>query len=285
MSVAVARDLSEKDKAALRRLLSDEDSSAIRLLEEAFVAKGEQSVSLLSQVIAEDSEVARNNAKMILIAVKRDLAIKEFTKFCAQGNDLETGAFLLAETRYPTISRDKYCPQLDEIADQLRLQVSPEDPQFSIQAINHLLFERLKFRGNKENYYDPDNSYINRVMDRRTGIPITLSTLYLFLTTRLGLPVAGVGMPGHFILKWEKRDSEARPLFIDPFNRGNILTEKDCADFLGRSGFAFSPEMLAVVNSRRILARMCNNLVAVYRQTGEAQLGSLYEKFALELSR
>ena len=97
--------------------------------------------------------------------------------------------------------------------------------------INHYLFDELGFTGNEENYYDPENSYLNRVMDQRTGNPINLCLLYMLLARRLRLPVAGIGLPGHFICRYQ---STAAEIYLDPFNRGKFLTKADCVQYLAQ---------------------------------------------------
>jgi regulator of sirC expression with transglutaminase-like and TPR domain len=277
--------LSEKKKAALLRLLADKDPGAIHLLEEAFLAKGADSLQILSELSLEAPAPARKNAAAILLTVQRQLAREQFTRFCAQGSDLEEGVFLLAHTRYPAFARDTHTKQLDEFAETLRPKVDTDNAKQCVEEMNQLLFGVLGFRGNVENYYDPDNSFINRVLDRRSGIPITLSAVYLFVAWRLDLPFVGVGMPGHFVLKWHHPRPKAGELFVDPFNEGRILTKDECVAFLTRNGHQFSDDMLAAVTARQILARMCNNLVAIYRQEDEPQLASQYEEFAAALSQ
>src|SRR5207249_12081786 len=130
--------------------------------------------------------------------------------------------------------------------------------------INTLLFETLGFRGNTDDYYDPRNSFFNDVLDRRVGIPITLSTVYLEVTRRLKFPIVGVGMPGHFIVKFADRDDE---FFLDPFERGKILTREDCQlklhEMYGDS-LEFHDRLLGRVTNRQILVRMLNNLKLIY---------------------
>lgn len=284
-SSVVSEPITDKNLDALRTLLDDDDPAAIRLIEEAFQSRGESGTAALESVIARSSGRARKNAEAILLSVKRTLALPRFEEFCATGDDLETGAFLLAQTQYPLLTVESYQRQLDEWADGMRPGIAADDPRKTVESINAHLFGKLRFRGNTENYYDPDNSFLHRVLDRRLGIPISLSVLYLLLGQRLALPLAGVGMPGHFIIKWEDEHDASREFYIDPFSQGRILTAEDCADFLKRSGFGFSPQMLATVNARHILARMCNNLVGVYRQADDADKAARYESFAVQLSR
>ena len=132
--------------------------------------------------------------------------------------------------------------------------------------LGRYLFMEQGFRGNTKNYYEADNSYLNRVMDRRTGIPISLSTLYLLVGRRLGLPLAGVGMPGHFLVKF---DSERYKMFVDCFNGGALLTEKDCARFLMQAGYGFDEKYLAKSSTRAILVRTLKNLAAIYHKLDE----------------
>jgi regulator of sirC expression with transglutaminase-like and TPR domain len=102
---------------------------------------------------------------------------------------------------------------------------------------------------------------LNRVIDRRTGIPISLSAVYLLVGKRLGLPVYGIGMPGHFLVKYE---SEKYKIFIDCFNGGALLTEKNCARFLTEAGYGFEERYLQKSPTRAILTRMIKNLLAIY---------------------
>jgi regulator of sirC expression with transglutaminase-like and TPR domain len=131
-------------------------------------------------------------------------------------------------------------------------------------ALNRYMFHELGFRGNTEQYYDARNSYLNEVLDRRTGIPITLSTVYMEVAGRAGLEVEGVGLPGHFVVRIQ---TPARPLLVDPFHGGTLLTEKDCQERLDRifSGkVKLEPKMLRPCRRKDMLERMLRNLKAIY---------------------
>jgi regulator of sirC expression with transglutaminase-like and TPR domain len=141
---------------------------------------------------------------------------------------------------------------------------SEDSPIETVGKINTLLFETLGFRGNTGDYYDPRNSFFNDVLDRRVGIPITLSTVYLEVTRRLKFPIVGVGMPGHFIVKFADRYDE---FFLDPFERGKILTREDCQRKLHEmygDSLEFHERLLGRVTNRQILSRMLNNLKLIY---------------------
>jgi regulator of sirC expression with transglutaminase-like and TPR domain len=178
---------------------------------------------------------------------------------------LAEAALLLACEEYPQLEIPPYLDQLDEIAETVRTRMQQgEAPQRTIDSINTVLFDVMGFRGNTEDYNDPRNSFFNDVMERRLGIPITLSTVYLEVARRVSFPITGVGLPGHFIVKYTDRTQE---LLLDPFNRGGILTREDCArrltDIFGGSQ-TFSEQMLSPVSPRQILLRMLNNLKAIY---------------------
>ena len=130
---------------------------------------------------------------------------------------------------------------LDDLGGQLfeRLDYSAP-PDVIIGAINQFLFKELGFVGNEKDYYDPQNSYLNRVLDRRTGNPINLSLVYLLLARRLRLPITGIGMPGHFVCRFQSTTAE---FYVDVFNRGRLLTKGDCVKFLLQSnnGYNQSP--------------------------------------------
>jgi regulator of sirC expression with transglutaminase-like and TPR domain len=178
---------------------------------------------------------------------------------------LAEAALLMACEEYPQLELSPYLDKLDHMAGMARESLRAGDtPVQTVEKINTLLFETLGFRGNTEDYYDPRNSFFNDVLDRRVGIPITLSTVYLEVARRLKFPIAGVGMPGHFIVKFSDRDQE---FFLDPFNRGEILTREDCQRRLHEmygDSIEFNDRLLARVTNRQILSRMLNNLKLIY---------------------
>lgn len=179
--------------------------------------------------------------------------------------DLAEAALLIAQEEYPGLDVGAYLGHLDRMADELGKQLRlRDDPQRKIEALNDYLFGDLKFTGNTEAYYDPRNSFLNEVLDRRTGIPITLSTVYLEVGWRLGLPLHGVGFPGHFLVKYSAGKEE---IILDPFHRGSILTEEECQTRLDQvydGRVHFRPGFLAAATKRQILTRILANLKGIY---------------------
>ncbi len=179
--------------------------------------------------------------------------------------DLAAAALLIAEDAYPNLDVDGYLRRLDEIAEPLMDRIAWDSPLGELVGlINGHLFGELGFRGNGEDYYNPRNSYLNEVLDRKLGIPITLSVVYMEVARRIGLSVVGVGLPGHFIVE-ARRDGES--LLLDPFAGGQVLDLEDCERLVQHSyggSIAFSEDLLAPVRKRQILIRMLNNLKQNY---------------------
>ena len=181
------------------------------------------------------------------------------------GIPLAEAALLMACEEYPQLSLRPYLDQLDRMADSVRATLGDDaEPRETIEGINHVLFVDYGFRGNTSDYYDPRNSFLNDVIDRRIGIPITLSAIYLEVARRLEFPVEGVGMPGHFVVKYRSGDEE---IFLDPFNAGSMLTRQQCRDFICQMKLEDGQNTelwLRRVTNRQILARMLNNVKVIY---------------------
>jgi len=183
---------------------------------------------------------------------------------------LDIAALELASVEFPGLDFDASLFRLDNLADQLRSQVTAGAPALDfIKAANELLFDVLQFRGNEEEYYDPRNSCLNSVLTRRLGIPISLSVLYIEIARRFGRSMYGVGLPGHFIVAYE--DADVR-YWIDPFRGGRILSFTDCCALAKQAAgvdIRSNPAVFAPVTKRQILVRMLSNLKAIYLR-GEA---------------
>ena len=179
--------------------------------------------------------------------------------------DLAEAALLIAQDAYPRLDVEAYLRRLDELAEPLRAGWCEYArlPEL-VARLNGHLFGEIGFRGNREDYYDPRNSYLIEVLDRRLGIPITLSVVYMEVARRLGLRVDGIGLPGHFLVAAER---DGTSLLLDPFNGGEVVTMDDCERLVQESygdSVPFSEEQLAPVRKRQILTRMLNNLKRTY---------------------
>jgi regulator of sirC expression with transglutaminase-like and TPR domain len=180
--------------------------------------------------------------------------------------DLVRAALTIARTEYAALDVDAYVEWVDSLARRAESSISDiGEPKENIAAINRVLFEETGLSGNRDDYYDPRNSFLNDVLDRGLGIPITLALLYMEVGRRIGFPLFGVGMPGHFLLK--HYDIDGRETLIDCFNGGNILTQQDCQrrlDEIYAGQMTLRPEFLFAVSRRQMLTRILNNLKTIY---------------------
>lgn len=184
--------------------------------------------------------------------------------------DLPRAALAIAREEYPELDENRYLLQLDELASQvLRGVPSGASPERRVGRLNSFLFHELGFDGNRADYYDPRNSFLNEVLERRTGIPITLSVVYMEIGRRCGLRVDGVGFPGHFLCKITLEDGE---LVVDPFQKGHLLgldeIKKRLAAAVG-DGVQFDARVLRAARPREILVRMLQNLRSVYEERND----------------
>lgn len=173
-----------------------------------------------------------------------------------QSADLERLVVLIAAHARPDLDVDRVIDQIDHMASGVETG--------DLGSLRRLLFDDLGFIGDTGSYYDAENSYLDSVIRRRTGIPITLSVLTIAVGSRAGVPLAAVGMPGHFLVKV----SGVPDLFLDPFSGGSLLDVEGCLQIYRRihgTEDGFGPHHLRPVGTYQILERMLNNLLAIFR--------------------
>lgn len=178
-----------------------------------------------------------------------------------EGLRLDEAALLIAAHAHPGLDVEAQRAQLDDLAAGC--------PSATMDGVVGHLFDTLGFRGNVEDYGDPRNSFLDDVLDRRLGIPITLSVLLMEVGRRRGVPFVGIGLPGHFVVRHEG----VPRVLLDPFEGGRVLTPEDCAEHVRRiygEALSFEPSMLTPVGPRAILARMLANLKQRFTIEGNA---------------
>lgn len=182
---------------------------------------------------------------------------------------LDCAALHFARDAYPSIDLRKYFDQLDALAADVAARRPGLDAPLRYQAMREVLVEEHGFRGNAKEYCDPDNSYLNRVLERRVGVPISLSAVWIEVGRRLKWPVAGIGFPGHFLVRF---DDPERLVVVDPFHDGRSLSIDDCRQLLKNREdpkLQFAPSMLDPVDGRAVLTRMLSNLRRIYLGLGD----------------
>jgi len=180
--------------------------------------------------------------------------------------DVARAALLIAATEYPDLDVDGQVKLLDSLAGGAARRVGDgQDNLFCLNTLAEYLFDEVGFKGNQEDYYNPENSFLNQVMSRRLGIPITLSLLCSEVGKRVGVPLVGIGMPGHFLVRHRELDN----LFVDPFNGGILLSQEECAERFRQINGDDAPwdaGYLAPIARRDFLVRMLRNLKLAYLQ-------------------
>ncbi len=186
---------------------------------------------------------------------------------------LAEGALWIAAGEYPELAVTGYLDRLQEMADCLRARLRPDMPTAEkLFALNRYFFDELGFSGNSDNFYDPRNSYLNDVIERRLGIPITLAVVYIEIGRRIGIGLHGVSFPGHFLVKCSLRDGV---VILDPYSHGVSLSVDELQQRLRSAGSAADADeallahLLSAASHKDILARMLRNLKGIYAKEGD----------------
>ncbi|MCG3172921.1 MAG: hypothetical protein GMKNLPBB_01093 [Myxococcota bacterium] len=194
--------------------------------------------------------------------------IERFRRYAGMRRDvpcLWEAAFAVAEIEFPNADAEPYSELLDVFADQLKEALSDgvDDPEDFVSIYHPMFFTEWGFHGNDEDYYNPGNSFLNRVIDNRTGIPISLTVIYAEVARRAGFPVHGINFPSHFLAAVGETD----PLYVDVFNGGKLVTDRDCREMI-REYAGQEPGQLNVwrrrASNQATVARMLNNLKTIY---------------------
>jgi len=202
-----------------------------------------------------------------LSAEKFDPFVSEWISFSknSKHNLIEKSLKLAQILEYPDLNISKYIEKINEIGNSLKLKIKyVKNSTYLISMLNEHVFEKYGFQGDDEDYYDPRNNFLNAVIDKKTGIPITLSIIYSEVAKYIGLDLRIVGFPGHVVVKYEEE------MIMDPFYRGRLLTINDLEEILYRNfgdGVEFIPEYLNTATTDQILTRLLRNLKNAYTQS------------------
>lgn len=215
-----------------------------------------------------------------------DPSLVEFAELVSRPDgriDLGRAALSIARWPYPDLDAEAYLERLDGLARAVDGTRRSTDELGRLHRLREYLFVEQGFAGNREEYYDPRNSFFNDVLDRRRGIPITLSLVLMEVGKRLGLAIEGIGLPGHFIAGARLGDSQ---ILLDPFNGGALLTPEDCEQLVGTvlgREVTLSADHYVAISSRQFLTRMLTNLKGAYwrREQWESVVGAIDRLLAL----
>lgn len=255
-------------------LLDDPDPTVQSGVKNRFKELGENAVPLLDQYRSEsvkDSE--RKSINEVLYFITIESLFEDFSGLIEFGiksrADLEDALLMLARFGNPTLRTGEYRRKLDDLSAQISSKVA-STPSITekMQIILHFVFRELRFRGDADKYHNLDNAYLDRVIDRRKGLPIMLSMVVVFIAQRLGIPFYGVNMPIHFMLMYETHNQQ---ILIDPFDGGTIVTYNQCYYFLKKNGIDPRPEHLMKADYKEVLIRTIRNLINSYSKVNDSR--------------
>jgi Transglutaminase-like superfamily len=250
-----------KHREAIIRLLQDDDPETVALTKRQLAEGGVDAVGELRELLHSDDERVTFHVREVLAEIESGLAKKEFEALCqtlSSLEQLESAAWDLAQVFLPGVETRPYRQLLDQwggrLADQA-IGLKADLPR--VQTMANLLGRDLGFKGNADDYYNVRNSLLPCVIDSRLGIPISLSLIYIFVGRRAGIPVEGINLPGHFVVRHGS-------VLFDPFHEGKILTPQDCAEILSLQQLTLQPSHLESASPRHILLRMLANLLRIF---------------------
>jgi regulator of sirC expression with transglutaminase-like and TPR domain len=276
-----AQKFAESQRIALEALLDDPSPAVRQALLAQFAQNSRESVSFLQGLAHHPNRQLAWHASWYLRELNFADPVGEFRQFIRSLNyELETGAILLSRTVNPGLDVGACCSQLEAMAARCReLIAEPATAREKCRVLNRVLFHEHGLRGNAEHYADPLNSYLDQVLIRRKGIPLSLSIVYLLVAERVGLQLEPVGLPGHFLVGCYE---EAAPFFIDAFNAGLFLTAGEVFALLRESNLKVSIVDLAPTPVREVLCRCCRNLVNHYTAANHPETARLFAGFVAE---
>jgi regulator of sirC expression with transglutaminase-like and TPR domain len=268
-------------RQALKELLDDSSPTVRAALLAEFVRHGRESVDLLRECTHQPNRMLALHAAWFLRELNFSDPVGEFRGFIRSLNyELESGALLLSRTVNPDLDVGACCTQLDSLATRCReLIAEPMTAREKCRVLNRVLFHEFGLRGNADNYTDPRNSYLDQVLARRKGIPISLSIVYLLVAERVGLQLEAVALPGHFMVGCYE---ESVPFFVDPFNAGVFLGAGEVFMLLRQNNGQASVADLAPTPIREVLCRCCRNLANHYRAVHDLAHAKLFAGFVAE---
>lgn len=266
---------------AILSLLDDPSPTVHRALLARLAHLGAEAAPLLLGVAQGQNRLLARHAARFLEELHLTDTVADFLGFIRSLNyELESGALLLARTVSPQLEIGACRIELDDIAARCReLIVEPSSTREKCRIVNRVLFHEWGFHGNVEHYTDPHNSFLDQVLERRTGLPISLSIVYLLVAERLGLELEPVGLPGHFVVGCF---ADGLPFFIDPFERGLFRDADEVLDLLRANHISPTIADLAPTPVREVLCRCCRNLVNHYTAAAEPGRAKLFAGFVEE---
>jgi regulator of sirC expression with transglutaminase-like and TPR domain len=268
----------DREITALIELLEDPDETIYEQIRDRILSIGEPVVKPLETAweLSDHGHIFRNRVEDILHTIHVDSVYKSLQEWInTEDHDLLNGALIIARYRYAELNEEHVKKRIAALRQDIWLELNEELTAFEkVRIINHILFEVHGFTGNKKDYHAPQNSFLNEVIDKKKGNPLSLAILYQVLATQLGLPIRGVNLPNHFILAYCGNGADQNhgsPLFyINAFSSGDILTGNEIDQFLDKLKLERKRSFYEPCTNKDMVLRLINNLAHSYtRQADE----------------
>lgn len=273
--------MSENEILALVNLIDDPDEVIYRQVRDRIIAIGVPVVPVLERAWELDQlgDLYRDRIEDILHTIHVDHVYEKLKAWHAGGGeDLLEGALLVCRYRYTDLDEQRFRAKLAAIRQDIWLELNDNLTAFEkVRVFNHIFFRVHGFKGNKRNYHAPQNSYINEVLDSKTGNPLSLSVIYQVLAEELGLPLRGVNLPNHFVLAYLDEDSIAAEgrqsilFYVNAFSQGDILGRNEIDEFLRKLDIDARESFYQPCSNIDIVRRQLNNLVHSYERSGDPE--------------
>ncbi len=262
---------------ALICLLDDPDQNIAEQVSNEILAIGDKAIPQLEQIWEENSFEAnfRDRVEDLIHEIQYRSVYGGLKRWVESPYDLLRGAYLISKYQYPELEFDTLDQQLEEIADKIRARIKNQVlPSRTIVAeINAVLFHELGFRSNKSHFHAPQNNYLSELLHSKKANPLLLSVLYVLIGERLNLPIVGVNLPNHFIVGFANETLPESPIifYINPFNKGSLLSKQDLIVFLKEMNLPNKPEFIEACDNIAMVKRMLVNLIYSYNKLGHTE--------------
>lgn len=264
--------MKDKELQALIRLLDEPDHKIYDQIKSKIFGYGSEAISKLEDVWANSFDQLIQERSLNLIHeiqfASTSLALNKWA--INESDDLLKGFIIFSKYNYPDLDEEKMIAKTAKIIQDVWLELNDKLTALEkIKVINHVFFSIHKFRGNKRNFYSPDNFAINNVFESKIGNPISLGVLYLAVCQSLKIPIKGVNLPKHFILAYLDENNENEVLFyINPFNKGAVFTKNEVSLFIKQLDIESKVEYFQSCNHLTIMNRLINDMIFSYKKLG-----------------
>lgn len=252
-----------RQRDALLRLLSDEDTDTVALVKAQLAAGGTEIIATLRELDAAAPPAASFHLRDVIAEIEEKTSEARFVDLCrtfGENGDLETAAWLLATVLLPGEDFTEARNTIDQWGMEVRHRLAKANTTLDrVETLAEFLNLEQRLRGNDDDYYNLRNSLLPAVVDSRLGMPISLSLVYMLVGKRAGLAVEGIGLPGHFIVRYEG-------IFFDPFHGGRRVGLDECKALLEQQNLTLLPQHLAPTTPRQMLIRMLTNIYYIADQ-------------------